>query len=45
MMVAKRWAKFPVFPVEPGISSIFGRQPPFGGEDGEVNQALAGEFP
>jgi hypothetical protein len=35
--------KFPVFPVEPGISPIFPMQPLFRREDGEANQALASE--
>jgi hypothetical protein len=38
-------AKFPVFPDEPGISSIFPAQPLFGRKDAEANQALDGEFP
>jgi hypothetical protein len=38
-------AKFPVFPVEPGISSICPPQPPFGRENSEINQSLEGEFP
>jgi hypothetical protein len=38
-------SQFPVFPAEPGISSIFLAQPPFGRADGKSNQALAGEFP
>ncbi len=38
-------AKFPVFPAETGILSIFRVQPPFGRENGEANQALAGGFP
>jgi hypothetical protein len=38
-------AKFPVFPVKPGILSIFFAQLQFGREDSEANQALANEFP
>jgi hypothetical protein len=38
-------AKFPVFPAEAVILSIFRAQPPFGREEGEVNQSLASEFP
>jgi hypothetical protein len=37
--------KFPVFPVEPGISSIFPVEAPFGCENGEAHQAFAAEFP
>jgi len=37
--------KFPVFPVEPGNSSIFPVQAPFGCENGEADQAFASEFP
>jgi len=37
--------KFPVFPVEPGISSIFPAQPPLDRENGEVNQSLARKLP
>ena len=37
--------KFPVFPVEPGIPSIFFTNPPSGHENGEANQALASRFP
>jgi hypothetical protein len=38
-------AEFPVIPVKPGILSFFPALPPFGSEDSEVNQSLAGEFP
>jgi hypothetical protein len=38
-------AKFPVIPVETGISSIRPIKRPFGEKDGEPNQVLAGEFP
>jgi hypothetical protein len=38
-------AKFPVFPVEPGISSSSPEQPPLGRENGGVNQSLASKFP
>jgi hypothetical protein len=37
--------QFPVFPVEPGISSIFPLPPPFGRENIEEIQTLAREFP
>jgi hypothetical protein len=37
--------KFPVFPVEPGIPSIFSTNLPSGRENGEANQALASQFP
>jgi len=43
--VSPVWGKFPVFPVEPGISSILPAQPPFASKDGEANQTLASEFP
>jgi hypothetical protein len=43
--LARSEGTFPVIPVEPGISSIFPVQPPFGRENGEVNQSLASEFP
>jgi hypothetical protein len=36
---------FPVFPVEPGISSIFPIEPTFGRENRKQNQTIAGEFP
>jgi hypothetical protein len=37
--------QFPVFPVEPGISSIYPLQPPLDCENIEANQTLAREFP
>jgi hypothetical protein len=37
--------QFPVFPVEPGISSIFPLPLPFGRENIEANQTFAGQFP
>jgi hypothetical protein len=38
-------AKFPVIPVEPGIFSFSLDNRRFGRENGEANQALAGQFP
>jgi hypothetical protein len=38
-------AKFPAFPVEPGISLISPDKGRFGGENNAPNQALAGRFP
>jgi hypothetical protein len=38
-------AEFPVFPVEPGSSSILPLQPPFFQEKGKENQTLARKFP
>jgi hypothetical protein len=38
-------ARFPVFPVEPGIFSICYPQPLFGPKNGKENRALASEFP
>jgi hypothetical protein len=38
-------AKYPVFPVEPGIFSIVPEKCRFGGENNAPNQALAGQFP
>jgi hypothetical protein len=37
-------AKFPFFPVEPGISLISSDNGRFGGENSVPNQALAGQF-
>jgi hypothetical protein len=37
--------KFPVFPVETGILSIFPDLRCFDHENGQPNQALAGQFP
>jgi hypothetical protein len=37
--------KFPFFPVETGISSIYPAQPAFGRKNGKPNQAVAGQFP
>jgi hypothetical protein len=38
-------AVFPVFLVEPGISSILPEKLPFVCENGEPNQWVAGKFP
>jgi hypothetical protein len=38
-------AEFPVFLVEPGISSILPEKLPFVCENGEPNQWVAGKFP
>jgi hypothetical protein len=36
---------FPVIPVQPGIFAIVSEKHRFGTGDGEVNQALEGQFP
>jgi hypothetical protein len=41
----RRWAKFPVTPVEPGIFSFVPEKCRIVTENGEANQALAGQFP
>jgi hypothetical protein len=38
-------AAFPIFPVEPGVFSIFREKRRFGTEKNKVNQPLAGQFP
>jgi predicted TIM-barrel fold metal-dependent hydrolase len=40
-----RRTRFPVFPIEPGISSIFPTELPFDWENIEANQPLADQFP
>ena len=40
-----RRTRFPVFPVDPGISPISPVPAPFGRENGKPDQRLAGEFP
>jgi len=42
----RRWAKFPVFPVETGNFVDFSSDnPSFGRENGEPNQLFASQFP
>jgi hypothetical protein len=43
--IAAMGAKFPDFPVEPGIFSIFPARALFGRENAPVNQALISQFP
>jgi len=40
-----RRTRFPVFPVDPGISPISPVPAPFGRENGKANQTLASQFP